>query len=583
MKKLIILTGIIIISLPNIYLLQAQTEALDSLNNSLNLTFDKFQRMKILNQIAYELRLRDPEKSKKLVEEVLDLARHYNNKEEIAYALYTKGLLLNNSGEYFVALNYYREALSIYQELKKKKDIARLFYSIGFVYKTVGNYQISLENCLAGLKIYEELGDNTGKSLIYRVMGSIYKYKGDYVKSLFYYSKGLIINEESGNLPELANSYNNIGIVYFMMKDFEKALDYYRRSLKINLSENIESEKAINLGNIGEVYLELNELDSALYYINKSHNAALLMKNRKGIANSMEAYGNYYFRIKNFTKAVDNYTKALRLSRELGILEISKSLLKSLSDLYLERSDYLNAFTYYKSYINLTDSLINNDNSRRIEQMEIQYAFEKEKAIHQLSDQKKKFYRIIGFSILLSTILFLIIIFMGLRIKLKRRILEQRSLEKDKQKLQSEIHIKNKELVSKAIHLAEKNEFLGDLTQKLYQIIYAPGDGTNAIKNIIKDLKFHSDTQIWNEFEYTFLKVHPDYFNTLGKKFPDLTPNEKRLSAFLILNLSTKEISNITHQSFHSLTVARTRLRKKLGLANTGENLTSFLSQFLER
>ncbi|MBE0666303.1 MAG: hypothetical protein IH593_01380 [Bacteroidales bacterium] len=51
------------------------------------------------------------------------------------------------------------------------------------------------------------------------------------------------------------------------------------------------------------------------------------------------------------------------------------------------------------------------------------------------------------------------------------------------------------------------------------------------------------------------------------------------MCAFLRLNLSTMDISNITHQSLPTLTVARTRLRKKLGIANTGENLASFLSQ----
>lgn len=92
-------------------------------------------------------------------------------------------------------------------------------------------------------------------------------------------------------------------------------------------------------------------------------------------------------------------------------------------------------------------------------------------------------------------------------------------------------------------------------------------------------MKVHSNLKVWEEFEYVFVQVHPDFFETLGTRFPDLTPNEKRLSALLRLNLSTKDISNITHQSVHSITVARTRLRKKLGLSNTNENLVTFLCQ----
>jgi DNA-binding CsgD family transcriptional regulator len=61
--------------------------------------------------------------------------------------------------------------------------------------------------------------------------------------------------------------------------------------------------------------------------------------------------------------------------------------------------------------------------------------------------------------------------------------------------------------------------------------------------------------------------------------YPDLTPNEKKICAFLRLNMSTKDIAAITHQSVHSLNVARTRLRKKLGIDGTDENLVNFLNR----
>jgi DNA-binding CsgD family transcriptional regulator len=41
--------------------------------------------------------------------------------------------------------------------------------------------------------------------------------------------------------------------------------------------------------------------------------------------------------------------------------------------------------------------------------------------------------------------------------------------------------------------------------------------------------------------------------------------------------MSTKDIASITHQSVHSINVARTRLRKKLGIDQTDESLVNFL------
>jgi len=47
----------------------------------------------------------------------------------------------------------------------------------------------------------------------------------------------------------------------------------------------------------------------------------------------------------------------------------------------------------------------------------------------------------------------------------------------------------------------------------------------------------------------------------------------------LRLNMSTKEISAITHQTINSITVARSRLRKKLEIDGEDTQLVNFLMQ----
>ena len=46
------------------------------------------------------------------------------------------------------------------------------------------------------------------------------------------------------------------------------------------------------------------------------------------------------------------------------------------------------------------------------------------------------------------------------------------------------------------------------------------------------------------------------------------------------MNLSTKEISNITHQSVGSINVARSRLRQKFALTDSDTSLIAFLDKF---
>ncbi len=557
----------------------AQTGVLDSLNHVLSLARDNKERIKIYNLIAVELRYSDKYRAAETAEKAMTLALETNYRKGLAAALTTKGILREDSDDFTGALNYYLEALDLFIGVESESDISRLHALAGSVYKTLGNYDRAIEHCYAALKIYELMNDKTGIAHIYRVMGSIYKYKGDYEKSLFNYFKGLGLNEELGNMTGMANSYNNIGIVYLMMNDIEKALSFYRRSLNINLVEGIDTEASINYGNIGVAYLRLGLMDSALYYISKRYLMVRSINDKKGTATSLEAFGDYHFKAKEYDKAVEYYMQALQQSRDLGIMETSKNTLKSLSDLYEEKGEYKTASAYFKSFINLRDSLLNQETLRRIEQIEIEYGYDKERQEQLLKDQKQKILRTIIYVALIFSVLVLFLVFWLQNIKLKQKGLKEKTLNLEKQQLMNEVTYKDKELFSKALYLAEKNELINDITRRLNKVLTDPKVKNSTIKDILKDLRFNSNTQTWEEFERTFLNVHPEFFNTLVNRYPDLSPNERRLCAFLKLNLSTKDISNITHQSAHSLTVARTRLRKKLGIANTSENLSTFLSQ----
>jgi len=75
------------------------------------------------------------------------------------------------------------------------------------------------------------------------------------------------------------------------------------------------------------------------------------------------------------------------------------------------------------------------------------------------------------------------------------------------------------------------------------------------------------------------LLLNKDLYINLLQKFPNLTRDEIRLYAFTKMNLSTKEISAITHQSPNSIVAARYRLRKKMNI-DENQSLTHFLIQF---
>jgi DNA-binding CsgD family transcriptional regulator len=104
-------------------------------------------------------------------------------------------------------------------------------------------------------------------------------------------------------------------------------------------------------------------------------------------------------------------------------------------------------------------------------------------------------------------------------------------------------------------------------------------DDRKMISRIIMDFKKGSQALNKSEFEKLFIETDEDFYKKLLDKYPSLTKNELRLCVFLRQNLSSKEISAITQQSPHSIVVARSRLRKKLGLEES-QSISNFLIQF---
>lgn len=144
--------------------------------------------------------------------------------------------------------------------------------------------------------------------------------------------------------------------------------------------------------------------------------------------------------------------------------------------------------------------------------------------------------------------------------------------------LQQEIHHQQKELSSQALSIAHQNEFLINLIIKLKNLL----NNSNAkSKKIIFDLIEDANRKIaenpWEQFEEQFENVYNQFYTKLEKNFPELSANERKLCGLLRMNMSSKEIAQITYQEASSVDVARYRLRQKLGL-DKDENLNSFLA-----
>ena len=209
----------------------------------------------------------------------------------------------------------------------------------------------------------------------------------------------------------------------------------------------------------------------------------------------------------------------------------------------------------------------------------MQFEFDKmlkEKELEQTEKEaRQKRKDLIYFMIFAGILLALIILFLLFRLQK----VQVKRINLEKINLQSDLDYKNRELTTNVMYLLKKNEFIINISDKLKKSRYDfKPENRKIVDDIIRELENSSTKDTWKDFEVRFQEVHADFYQKLIKKFPDLSPNELKLSAFLRFNMSTKEISTITFQSPKSIGMARFRLRKKMGLGSY-DNLINFLNQ----
>lgn len=149
-------------------------------------------------------------------------------------------------------------------------------------------------------------------------------------------------------------------------------------------------------------------------------------------------------------------------------------------------------------------------------------------------------------------------------LKLTQSEQEKEIIRIKNQQLEQENKSKGRELAVSTMSIIKKNELLNTIKDELTIV-----KDKNLIKPVIKiiDKSLNHDDD-WEFFQEAFNNADKDFLQRVKNEYPNLTPNDLRLCAYLRLNLSSKEIAPLLNISYKSVEIKRYRLRKKMELSN---------------
>jgi tetratricopeptide (TPR) repeat protein len=481
--------------------------------NTFNLLSDRLWRTG-----AYDSSLTFANKAKALAEKL-------QYKMGILYALENIGCIYEFQSNYAKALQYDNEALSMANQAASKLNIANMLGNIGEVYYQEADYVHAIEYDLKAYAIDSEMGIKRSIAADLGNLGLVYHDRGNVSKALEYYFKSLKIEQEIGSKRNIGAVLINIGAVYYDDNNFDKALDFALQALAIDEAVGDKKGIATILTNIGNIYNDKNNQQKSEEYYNKALNiykemgdkagTALVMGNmgvicnargnyplaleynkralaikreigdKEGVAMNFASVGNIYFRQKNFTIAGKYFDSSLYLSKQIGEVEDIKNAYGFIAKLDSATGNYKQALTDYRMNIIYRDSLINQENTKKKVQAEMNYQFEqqqdKEKAEQDkkdaIADADKKRQKILTASVsfgLLVVLAFSGLLFSRFRVTQKQKevIEAQKNLveEKNKEVLDSITYAKR---LQDAI-LPSINEIKKHLPESF--ILYKPKD-----------------------------------------------------------------------------------------------------------
>lgn len=474
----------------------------------------------------------------------------FNTDDHLNLSTSAPWIILNIGNVYFKNQNY-KKALEKFNEAKELFEIAEnrinkrngLITSnsnIGLVYSAMGRYD-KQEEILN--KLYENLDSNPNvdknhnSTLLYSMSQilSVKLLKGDFFSAKnklneiieFYELKK---NDESDLSKSLLTrnygyAYSIMGTYYQSKKDYEKAIKNLLKASE--LFQSFPVEVNVTGSRLSECYLALGEIDTA-------KEIALRNLSFKNISDREKRY-NY--------KVLEKIYKKTQNKEEL--LVIKDSLIKIASG--------ISNFKIFKTLNDLETQIILSDSARALNESKIRY-------------NTYLYILIIG-----SVILFFSL--MTIRINYNYQKEKAGRLELEKEIVLAELDQKQRELVSKANFIIQRNQYLRNLQKK---ILLTQKEEVVSNKTISNDLNRLIDSEkSYKEFDKMFGNVYPKFYKKLNQ-ISKLSQTDLRLASYIKMNHTNNEIANISGISLRTVESQRYRLTKKLNL-DKNQDLNSFL------
>lgn len=285
------------------------------------------------------------------------------------------------------ALLIARESKKLATDLGYKKGIASACLRMGMANTSLGNYFEALQHLFESKSGFERIGMISGMAASVNAIGRVYNGMQDLDKALIYYKQAIQLYKDINDRDLQSRIENNVGYIYKIKGEYDSAQHYLGLSLRQALKVGDSTYMYYPIYNIGSVYLKQHQLDSARKYLTWSWRIAIKDRDNYLASLALIDMGSMHLILNQTDAALEHFTEAYNLANESGLKSEMAEAAQNLAVTYEQLKDTNRAYFFLKEYKQLSDTLFNKENTRRIALLEAEYKYQQAQREQELSRQ----------------------------------------------------------------------------------------------------------------------------------------------------------------------------------------------------
>lgn len=356
--------------------------------DALTRTADRSERrVDLLNELAWQSIPLDHERTKRLSEEALELARELSYSKGVTYAR------LNLAGhqffvaEYETALNNIREALADLEGTDDTEGKARASLFQAYVYWSLGDYEWAIETFHRSIQLFQEVGDPEQEGWALNALGGVYDALGDLDMALGYHLRSFELFKRQSYKVGESRAVGGLGLIYQRQGRYEAALESMLEALSLSRETGSELTEARAMNDVGMAYLAKGDTSSAREYLGRALEIRRRYRNRPAEVTTLLNLGRLCIQERDLATAVIHLNRALELSTEIAAKPKIHGAHEALSEALELAGDYRKALHHARLAQAAREEVLSGEVNTRLKNLQIRYEVqraEKEAEIQRL-------------------------------------------------------------------------------------------------------------------------------------------------------------------------------------------------------